>query len=143
MNLIKALKHKKKLIKQADEFYKRFSEYNSHESITMPSYDPQEMYDSWLTTTDELIALKAKIHRANTPIADKIFKIGEIKNLITRLRVVDTKEGKFRNRYSDEAPIEYVSYIGLVAKDNQIKIWEVELDQLQEDIEAFNAITKI
>ena len=137
------MKHKKKLIKQDDEFYKRFSEYNSHESITMPSYDPQEMYDSWLTTTDELITLKAKIHRANTPIADKIFKIGEIKNLITRLRVVDTKEGKFRNRYSDEAHIEYVSYIGLVAKDNQIKIWEAELDQLQEDIEAFNAITKI
>jgi hypothetical protein len=31
----------------------------------------------------------------------------------------------------------------LFAKDNLIKGWEEEIEQLQEEIEAFNAITKI
>ena len=31
----------------------------------------------------------------------------------------------------------------LFAKDNQIATWEQEIETLQEEIEAFNAITKI
>jgi hypothetical protein len=31
----------------------------------------------------------------------------------------------------------------LFTKDNLIKGWEEEIEQLQEEIEAFNAITKI
>ena len=35
------------------------------------------------------------------------------------------------------------SYVNLVSKDLQIKNYEEELEKLQEEIEAFNAITKI
>jgi len=144
MNLTKALKHKKKLVKQADEFYSRFSMYNSVEVGTAPSYDPQTMFDGWLKTTEELINLKAKIHQANVPIAEKIFRLGEIKNIISRMRGIDTKEGKMRNRYSDnDKVIEYTAYVNLVNKDLQIKNYEEELEKLQEEIEAFNAVTKI
>ena len=144
MNLSKALKHKKKLVKQADEFYSRFATYNSFEIGTTPSYNPEEMFEGWLKTTDELVSLKAKIHQANVPIAEKIFRLGEIKNIITRMRGVDTKEGKVRDRYSiNDNPIEYTVYVNLVSKDLQIKNYEAELEKLQEEIEAFNALTKI
>jgi hypothetical protein len=143
MNLTKALKHKKKLVKQADEFYSRFANYNSFEAGTTPSYNPEEMFERWLKTTDELVDLKAKIHQANVPIAEKIFKLGEIKNIISRMRSIDTKEGKIRDRYSNDAPVEYIAYINLFNKDLQIKNYEEELEKLQEEIEAFNAITKI
>jgi hypothetical protein len=33
--------------------------------------------------------------------------------------------------------------MNLVQKDTQVKAWEAELEELQEEIEAFNAITKI
>ena len=144
MNLTKALKHKKKLVKQADEFFSRFANYNSSEVKTTPSYNPQDMFEGWLKTTDELVSLKGKIHKANGPIAEKIFRLGEIKNLISRLRGIDTKEGKIRNRYSDNKDyVEYTAYVSLIQKDLLIKNYEEELEQLQEEIEAFNAITKI
>lgn len=144
MNLTKALKYKKKLVKQADEFYSRFANYNSFEDGTTPSYNPEEMFEGWLKTTDELVSLKSKIHQANVPIAEKIFRLGEIKNLISRMRAIDTTEGKVRNRYSDnDNSIEYKAYVNLLSKDLQIKNYEEELEKLQEEIEAFNAITKI
>jgi hypothetical protein len=144
MNLTKALKHKKKLVKQADEFYSRFSNYNSSEVGTTPSYKPEEMFEGWLKKTDELVSLKAKIHQANIPIAEKIFRLGEIKNIISRMRGLDTKEGKVRDRYStNDNAIEYRAYMNLFNKDLLIKNYEEELEKLQEEIEAFNAITKI
>ena len=144
MNLTKALKQKKKLVKQADEFYSRFANYNSSEIGTTSPYNPDEMLKRWLETTEELVNLKTKIHQANVPIAEKIFKLGEIKNIISRLRGVDTKEGKVRDRYStNDTAIEYTSCVNLISKDLQIKKYEETLERLQEEIEAFNAITKI
>ena len=145
MNLTKALKHKKKLVKQADEMFIRFQRYNSQvkESVEK-GYDPAVAYESWLKLTNELVDLKTKIHIANQPIADKIFRLGELKNLISRLRNVETKSGSFKEyRYSDAEPIEYVAFLSLFEKDKQIQFWEAELETLQEQIEAYNAITKI
>jgi uncharacterized protein (DUF342 family) len=145
MNLTKALKHKKKLVKQADEMFVRFSKYNSQPKETVEKgYDAGQAYDTWLKLTNELVELKTKIHIANQPIADKIFRLGELKNLISRLRNVETKSGSFKEyRYSDAEPIEYVAFISLFEKDEQIAAWEAELETIQEEIEAFNAITKI
>jgi hypothetical protein len=143
MNLTKALKHKKKLVKQADEMFIRFSKYNS-QPVGFVGYDPAQAYESWLKLTNELVDLKTKIHIANQPIADKIFRLGELKNLISRLRNVETKSGSFKEfRYSEGESVEYVAFLSLFEKDEQIQFWEAELETLQEQIEAFNAITKI
>jgi hypothetical protein len=69
--------------------------------------------------------------------------LGEVKNLISRIRGLDTKSGSVRDRYRNEESITYVAYMDLFTKDNLIKGWEEEIEQLQEEIEAFNAITKI
>ena len=145
MNLTKALKHKKKLVKQADEMYMRFQRYNSQNKENVNSgYDPEAAYSNWIRLTHELVTLKTKIHNANAPIANKIFRLGEVKNLVSRLRAVDTKNGLLKEyRHSDVAPIEYVAYMNLFDKDNQIAAWEQEIETIQEEIEAFNAITKI
>jgi len=145
MNLTKALKHKKKLVKQADEMFNRFQRYNSQNKENVDKgYSPEEAFNSWIELTQDLIELKTKIHNANIKIAEKIFRLGELKNLVSRIRVVDTKSGLVKeHRHPDVAPIEYVAYMDLFAKDDQISKWEGEIEQLQEEIEAFNAITKI
>jgi hypothetical protein len=144
MNLTKALKHKKKLVKQIDEMFMRFQRYNSQtEDLVSIGYSPEEAYNKWISLTNELIELKTKIQNANTPIAGKIFRLGEIKSLISRIRSIETKAGTFRDRYRSEELITYVAYMDLFTKDNLIKGWEEEIEQLQEEIEAFNAITKI
>ena len=145
MNLTKALKHKKKLVKQADEMYMRFQRYNSQNKENVDKgYDPETAYRKWIALTQELITLKTKIHNANAPIASKIFRLGELKNLVSRLRNVDTKVGLVReSRYSDSEPVEYVAYMDLFTKDIRITEWEQEIETIQEEIEAFNALTKI
>jgi cell fate (sporulation/competence/biofilm development) regulator YlbF (YheA/YmcA/DUF963 family) len=145
MNLTKALKHKKKLVKQADEMFIRFQRYNSQSKENMDKgYSPEEAFNSWIELTQELIELKTKIHSANIKIAEKIFRLGELKNLVSRIRGIDTKNGITREyRHADIAPVEYVAYMDLFAKDDQISKWESEIEQLQEEIEAYNAITKI
>ena len=145
MNLTKTLKHKKKLVKQADEAFTRFQRYNSQNKESVDrGYDPEAAYRKWIALTQELITLKTKIHNANAPIANKIFRLGELKNLVSRLRGLDTKSGLVKeSRHSDAAPVEYVAYMDLFTKDNQIFNWEQEIESIQEEIEAFNAITKI
>jgi hypothetical protein len=145
MNLTKALKHKKKLIKQADEAFTRFQRYNSQNKENVDKgYDPEAAYNNWIRLTNELITLKTKIHNANAPIANRIFRLGELKNLVSRLRSIDTKKGLVREyRSVDSIPVEYVAYMDLFNKDNQIFNWEQEIESIQEEIEAFNAITKI
>ena len=144
MNLTKALKHKKKLVKQIDEMFIRFQKYNSQPVDQVGTgYNPEEAYTKWISLTNELVNLKTKIQNANAPIADKIFRLGEVKNLISRIRGLDTKSGIVRDRYRAEELITYVAYMDLFTKDNLIKGWEEEIEQLQEEIEAFNAITKI
>ena len=141
MNLTKALKHKKKLVKQIDEMYIRFSKFNSTEKGSV-GYDAGEAFENWINLTDQLVDLKTKIHIANVGIASKIFKLGELKNMATKLRNVSTQEGTIKDRYSDNIN-EYTVHMNLFAKDSKIKEIEEKIENLQEEIEAYNALTMI
>ena len=143
MNLTKALKHKKKLIRQADEAYTRFMAFNSKEVGSTTPYSAEEAFNAWLGLTAQVVELKTKIQKANMPIMEKIFKLGELKNQISRMRGIETKQGRHRDRYGDGEYLEYECFMNLVQKDTQVKAWEAELEELQEEIEAFNAMTKI
>ena len=142
MNLTKALKQKKKLIKKANDYYSRFLASNSFEKDTTPAYNPEEMFNIWVETTNELVALKTKIQIANQPIAHKIFELGELKSLVTSFKRIVTQKGTVRDRYNGES-VEYICYFDQVQKDEQIAKWEEQIETLQEEIEAFNALTKI
>ncbi len=141
MNLTKALKHKKKLVKQIDEMYIRFSKFNSTEKGSV-GYAPSVAYDEWVRLTNELIDLKTKIHIANAGIAAKIFKLGELKSMAAKLRNVSTQEGTVKDRYTDVVS-EYTVYMNLFDKDLRIKELEEQIETLQEEIEAYNALTMI
>jgi len=139
--LTKALKHKKKLVKQIDEMFIRFSKFNSVEKGNV-GYDPEQAYDQWVELTNKLIDLKTKIHIANAGIANKIFTLGELKNMAAKLRNVSTQEGVVKDRYSDNTN-EYIVHMNLFAKDAKVKELEEQIETLQEEIEAYNALTMI
>ena len=143
MNLTKALKHKKKLIKLAEEQYIRFSKFNSNLVGTEAPYSAETAFNEWLRLSDELVELKTKIHIANGPIMDKIHRMSELKNMIHRFRNVDTKSGTHREYYENNQLVEYTAFFDVVRKDTQIQAWEGMIEELQEEIEAYNATTKI
>jgi hypothetical protein len=141
MNLTKALKHKKKLVKQIDEMFIRFSKFNSVEKGSV-GYDPEQAYNQWVELTNKLVDLKTKIHIANAGIANKIFTLGELKNMAAKIRNVSTQEGTVKDRYSDVI-IEYTVHMNLFVKDARVKELEEQIETLQEEIEAYNALTMI
>lgn len=140
MKLTKALKHKKKLIKQADEMYVRFSRFNSREKDSAVSYDPQESYVKWCALVQEVVELKTKIQIANVPIMDKIFAMAEYKGQVQKLKGLSTRQGIAR---SYDATVEYEAFMTEVEKDLAIKAFEARIETLQEEIEEFNATTHI
>jgi hypothetical protein len=140
MNITKSLKLKKKLIKQADAAYNRFSKYNSVDITAETPYDAMAAYQEWIDLVNQLIDLKTKIHLANAPVYGKIFRMSELKSLISLLKRVSTTAGKVRG-YGEEVVM--IAAMTLVQRDELINQFETEIDQLQDELEAHNALTKI
>ena len=140
MNITKALKLKKKLIKQADAVYNRFSKYNSVDVTAETPYDALAAYQEWINFTNQIIDLKTKIHLANAPVYGKIFRMSELKSLISQLKRVSTTSGKVRG-YGEEVVM--VAAMTLITRDQLVSQFETEIDTLQDELEAHNALTKI
>ena len=84
--------------------------------------------------------MKTKIHLANAPVYGKIFRMSELKSLISKLKRVSTTSGKVRG-YGEEVVM--IASMTSVQRDELIKQLETEIDTLQDELEAHNALTKI
>lgn len=144
MNITKALKHKKKLLKQINESWNRFNQYNSHDEGETTPYKAKDEFINWLALNNEFIDLKTKIHLANAPVYGKIFRMSELKSMITTLKRANTTEG-IRSVYSQGGYVDKktVVEVGLLEVDNLIKAYEDEIEKIQEELEHHNSITNI
>ena len=144
MNINKALKEKNKLVKSILERSKRITEENSVIVGAVRNYSPKTELNVMMKEIDELVDLKASIHKANVEVYDKIFRLSELKNLVKTLRVVSTQEGNVnRGRYGDTTIMTYESEIKTSDKDLMIKNLEVQIETLQEELDAHNATKSI
>lgn len=146
ITLTKALKRKKKLLAEIAKYFERFSNNNSHEVSTKTNYDAKENYELWLAKTQELINLKTAIQIANAPIYPKIFEMAEHKAMIDKLRYVNTKSGQHKIPGGYNQPnetVEYNAFLDVVSKDKLVEELEDKIENLQAEIEAFNAVTNI
>ena len=142
MNITKALKQKNKLVSKTNEYISHVSAYNSIQEGTTRPYDAREALEKAMTSVDELVALKTAIHKANAKVYDKIFKLAELKSLVSKLKGLDCKEGMHQS-YRMDSPVKYTSQISIVEKDQWIEKLESQIEMLQEELESHNAKTKI
>lgn len=142
MNITKALKQKNKLVSKTNEYILHVSTYNSIQEGTTRPYDAREALEKAMASVDELVALKTAIHKANVKVYDKIFKLAELKSLVSKLKGLDCKEGMHQS-YRMESPMKYTSQISIVEKDQLIEKLESQIEMLQEELESHNAKTKI
>lgn len=145
INLTKALKKKAKLIASISTYKTRFIDNNSVEEgeEQSRSYDPKESYDSYIDSVAELVKLKAAINLANVPIYEKICKLSELKGVIKVLKDLVIKEGKFKDPYSRDEPSKYTSSMTRVDRDNRVAELQDRIEDIQSEIESFNAITSL
>lgn len=144
MNIKQALKRKNKLVVLISEEYQRVNTYNSVEEGNTRPYSPTESLENWKNYINELIDLKTKIHSANKPMYEKIFRLSELKTMAKHLRNLNCNEGKERNRWADKnEPIIRTSEISLLQRDTMIKEVESEIELIQDELDRFNAVTEI
>ena len=145
MNVKKSLKEKNRLVKEIQELYARLSQYNSVEVGNVRPYSPKDMLEQINEKSNELVELKTKIHKANTPVYDKIFRLSELKSTIARLKSLDCTEGVSTDYYSRnrENPPVKTAEVSVVERDEMVKNMEGMIEDLQDILDNHNQNTEI
>lgn len=142
MNVKQALKAKNKLVGEIKECYRIIQTQNSIEEGNPRRYSVKEQIAKIATLTDELVVLKAKLHRANSDVYEQIFKMAEIKGIIKELKKMSTDEGKQDSRYGSVVSVKEVE-VNVVERDTIIKEYEAEVERIQNELDIHNSNTDI
>ena len=154
-NLAQALKHKNRLageIARAREIVQR---ENSRKESQAARADVRAVFAQCVARSRELAAFKGAIAAANAGVVSgdrgiygKLNLQAELRGLITFLKGLNTKEGEeverggFMSR-DDAVRTVYVATIARDEVDRLVATYQAEIEQLQDEIDEFNAITRI
>lgn len=145
MNIKNALKQKNKLVQELNQLIQRMVINNTVIEGNQRPYSAKETLAQVYKKVEEINVLKTQIHRANTPVYDKIFLMAELKSLVKHLKMMDCAEGvdtDYYSRRSESAVIKH-SEISVVERDNEIKFLESRIEQLQDELDEHNIITQV
>lgn len=137
MTIAQALKEKNKKIAKIQKLWSRISSYNSVAEGSEKPYDIGRTWDEYNAEISELIKLKTQIHAASAPVRADIFALSEFKTMIGNIRSLNTTNGKYRDRYSDDM-IDMEAHFGIDWKDSQMEAFEANIEALQEKLDTFN-----
>jgi hypothetical protein len=145
MNIRQGLKEKNKLVKEIQDLHVRLATYNSVEVGNVRPYSPKETMELINQKSNELVELKTKIHKANVPVYQHIFRLSELKSMITRIKNLDCNEGTVQDYYSRnrETPTVKETEITIVERDEMVKYMEGQIEEIQDILDNHNQITNI
>ena len=142
MNIKQALKEKNKLVAEIKDLYETAKKSNSVEVGNPRRFSVQGSLNEAKEKTAKLVELKTKIHKANLPVYEKIFRMSEIKNQIKELKAISTEEGKVTQRYGAIVETKEVELNAAQIKI-MVKGLETEIEKLQDELDVHNATTQI
>ena len=141
MKLAKALKLKNQLAGEVAQLKELLAKQNVRSSKQKFDYDNREVLTRLRAKLDELVRVKAALGIANAEVYEKIFRLAEIKGLVTALTALETKSGVFHEsgRYGETAyEVEYVAQLGKVDVDQLVAELKNEIQTLQDALDEFN-----
>lgn len=145
MTLSKALKHKNRVAQKLSQVSDDIRENNSILSVNDCEVDVVALNGMRLELMRHLVAVKTVIHRASDKVREKIFLLAELKTSIQFYRSIDTQHGK-RQSHSFGGGNEFVDHKATIRKetvDRTVSELESQIDNLQDELDEFNAATKI
>ena len=142
MNVKQALKQKNKLVTDLKSQYQILQKFNSIEEGNPRRYSMIKTLDKITQLSNELVELKAQVHRANQPVYDKIFALAELKGLIKELKKIPTDEGKQTERYGSTISVKEVE-LNIVDIQNIVDDLQIKIEELQNELDIHNATTNI
>ena len=145
--LNKALKQKNRLVGELNRIKSLIQRENSRKEADYNEEKIQDLFLQFSVLTNELIDLKTAIQRATAPIADKLLRLAEIKGQVDFYQSLETTNGTFERSLSygsDKVKTEtYCAYYDQNAVDNKLAEIQKEINDLQDEIDDYNAITTI
>ena len=142
MNVKQALKQKNKLVTELKAQYQILQKFNSIEEGNPRRYIMVDVLAKIESLSNELVELKARIHRVNQPVYNQIFLLAELKGRIKELKKVPTDEGKQTERYGSVQSIKEVQ-LNIVDIENFVGELQDRIEELQNELDIHNANTII
>ena len=142
MNVKQALKQKNKLVTELKAQYQILQKFNSIEEGNPRRYIMVDVLDKIESLSNELVELKARIHKVNQPVYNQIFLLAELKGQIKELKKVPTDEGKQTERYGSVQSIKVVE-LNIVDIENRVGELQNRIEELQNELDIHNANTII
>lgn len=141
MKLTKALKLKNQLAGAAAQLKDLLAKQNVRSTKQKSDYQNREVLAKLRAKIDELVKVKAALGAANTEVYDKIFRLAELKGLVTTLNGLDTKNGVFHEGGQFGQPsyeVEYVAQFSKVDVDRLVAELKEEIQAVQDALDEFN-----
>jgi len=143
MNLHQALKQKNKLVGDLGKVNTQIANSTRWIEGNAPAYRLEDLMLKRASIRNELIRLKLEISKATQPILGKIFELAETKSLIQMYKNMNLSKGFEADGYRSTTLIKYDTAISEVKRDEIVTEMEEDVMKLQDEIDEFNAITKI
>jgi len=141
MKIAKALKLKNQLAGEVAQLKELLTKQNVRSTKQKFDYDNREVLARLRAKVTELVKVKAAVAAANAEIYAKVFRLAELKGLVSTLTALDTKSGVFHEgRGFAEASyeVEYVAQLGKVDVDKLVAESKAEIQSLQDELDEFN-----
>lgn len=144
LTIARALKEKNRIASTIAKNWKKISSFNSLLKGAERPYDINVLLKETLELTDELVTIKRNIHDKSSPVREKIFRLSEIKNIISKLEDIPTKDGLglVKNRGYDVRD-EMEATLKPTDIDRLISEYQKEIDSIQMELDIFNFNTKL
>src|SRR3990167_3857988 len=146
MNIHKALKVKNRLIGEVTRLRDILKRENSRRSDSQSTVDCQLVANDLVQNFTNLVKIKASISRASAEVADKLVEMAELKGFLNFLRSLPTRRGSeivFVGRDQEKLEYQWTAYISLEEVDSRCKKVELRINQLQDEVDVFNATTSV
>jgi hypothetical protein len=141
MKLAKALKLKNQLAGEVAQLKDLLAKQNVRSTKQKFDYQNREVLAQLRTRIDELVKVKTALGAANAEAYAKIFRLAELKGLVTALNGLDTKTGVFHEGSQFGQPsheVEYVAQLSKVEVDKLVAELKEEIQALQDALDEFN-----
>lgn len=146
MNISKALKVKNRLAGEVSRLQDIFKRENSRRNDNVSQVDPKAAYEAVITAFDKLVQLKGAINRATAKIAPKLAELAEYKTYLNYIQSVPVREGPetVQGSYGKD-PLSYIwkAFLNRAAIDEKVAHYQEKINALQDEIDEFNAKTKV
>jgi hypothetical protein len=146
MNISKALKVKNRLVGELGRLQDIFKRENSRRNDNVSEVDPAKAYEAVLEAFDKVVTLKGAINKATAGIADKLAALAEYKTYLNFIQSVPVKEGpELVNGSYGKDPIPYIwfAYLNRATIDDKVAHYQNKINDLQDEIDAYNATTQV